>query len=200
MSRRAAVTLLVLLVGGIAVAAGYIYYRTHRGAVSRSETAFTQTTQTPVPAGPTPLPDYFESPGLVSRRAEPLRLYVAVASQVPLNQKNSAEPQVAGPKLTSVPIVVVLENDTYQKVNFDSALAPTGEDLFTLAVTREGANGEAVFNHHEPRAELIGWEPAERKTFTVAWPTADITPGTYIVTVTPAFSKQEPLKIRTTLK
>jgi hypothetical protein len=205
MSRRAAVTLIVLLVTGIAAAAGYIYYRSHPRAVSRSETGSTQTTQPSVPGGPTPLPDYFESPGLVSRRTEPLRLYVAVAREIPLNQiplsqQNSADPPAAGQPLTSVPIVVVLENDTYKKVNFDSALAPAGEDLFTLAVTRDGANGEEVFSYREERAGLSGWEPAERKTFTVAWPTAGTGPGTYTVTVTPAFGKQEPLQIHTTLR
>lgn len=199
MSRRAAVTLIVLLVAAIAAAAGYIYYRSHPRIVSGPATETTQTIQASVPGGPTPLPEFFESPGLVSRRAEPLRLYVAVARAIALQQE-PGDPQAAGQKLTSVPMVVVLENDTYQKVNFDSALAPAGEDLFTLVVTREGANSAEVFNYREPRAGLSGWEPAERKTFTVSWPTAATGPGTYMVTVTPAFGKQEPLKIRTTLK
>ncbi|MDX6612967.1 MAG: hypothetical protein QOD75_2153 [Blastocatellia bacterium] len=200
MSRRAAVTLIVLLVAALAAMAGYIYYRSHPGTVSGPATLTNQTIQPSVPGGPTPLPEFFESPGLVSRRAEPLRLYVAVARGIALNQQDPGDPQAAGQKLTSIPIVVVLENDTYQKVNFDSALAPAGEDLFTLVVTREGANGAEVFTYREPRGELTGWEPAERKTFTVSWPTAATGPGTYLVTVTPAFGKQDPLKIRTTLK
>jgi len=200
MSRRAGVTLVVLLVAAIAATAGYIYYRAHRGTVSGTATEITQTRQPSVPGGPTPLPEFFESPGLVSRRAEPLRLYVAVARTISLAQPDPDKFQVTAQKLTSVPIVVVLENDTYQKVNFDSALAPAGPDLFTLVVTREGANSAEVFTYREPRADLSGWEPAERKTFTVSWPTLATGPGTYLVTVTPAFGKQDPLKIRTTLK
>jgi hypothetical protein len=199
MSRRGAVTLILLLVGGIATAAGVIFYRSHYGSSSPPKPI--QTSQsTPLPGGPTPLPDSFESPGLVSRRAEPLRLYVAVAREIPLSKQNSADPQSSGQTLTSVPIVVVLENDTYKKVNFDSELAPAGEDLFTLAVRRVGPNAEEVFTYREPRAELSGWQPAERKTFTVSWPAAQLTPGDYVVSVTPAFGKQEKVQIHTTLR
>ena len=200
MSRRAAVTLIVLLFAGIAAAAGYIYYRSHRQTVSAPVTETTQIMQPTVHRGPTPLPEFFESPGLVSRRAEPLRLYVAVAREISLSQLNPGSPQESGQRLTRVPIVVVLENDTYQKVDFDSALAPTGQNLFTLAINREGPNSEEVFNYRELRAELSGWEPAERKSFTVSWPIVAASPGNYLVTVTPAFGKQEPLKIHTTLR
>ncbi|MEO8435852.1 MAG: hypothetical protein ABI596_13210 [Pyrinomonadaceae bacterium] len=200
MSRRAALTLLVVLVAGIAAAAGFVYYRSQPGTISTSAPGPNQLPPSPVPGGPTPLPNFFESPGLVSRRAEPLRLYVAVAREISLRKQDSADPQSPGKTLASVPIVVVLENDTYKKVDFDSELAPAGEDLFTLAVIRDGSNAEEVFAYREPRAGLSGWQPAERKTFTVSWPTSGAAAGNYLVSVKPVFGKQETLQIRTTLR
>jgi hypothetical protein len=200
MSRRGTVTLILLLVVGIAAAGAYIYYRPHPGYFVQTELKSNQRPLPPAAGGPTPLPEFFESPGLVSRRAEPLRLYVAVAREIPLSNQDSADPQSSGQTLTSVPIVVVLENDTYKKLNFDSELAPAGEDLFTLAIRRDGPSAEEVFTYREPRAELSGWQPAERKTFTVSWPTAGAGPGDYLVSVTPAFGKQATLQIRTTLR
>ena len=200
MSRRAALTLLVVLVAGIAAAAVFIYYRSHRGEIFTSGEKPTPLPVSTVPGGPTPLPDYFESPGLVSRRAAPLRLYVAVASEIPLQKRVSGNTQAPGEILASVPILVVLENDTYKKVNFDSELAPAGEDLFTLAITPVDPGAQEIFTYTEPRAELSEWQPAERKTFTVSWPTSGVAPGTYLVSVKPVFGKQETLRIRTTLR
>ena len=125
MNRRAAVTVAVVLVACLAAAGGFFIYRSRSGTVSTSELSSTKTPQTPTPAGPTPLPDFFESPGLVCRRTEPLRLYVALAREISLHKPDAGGAQFPGQTLARVPIVVVLENDTYKKLNFGSDLALT---------------------------------------------------------------------------
>ncbi|MBC8029773.1 MAG: hypothetical protein H7Z16_06650 [Pyrinomonadaceae bacterium] len=196
MSRRTAVV--VLLVGGLAAAGGFIFYRSRAVTVAPPVEVSTQPTEV-LPGGPTPLPDSFESPGLVSRREGPLRIYVALPREISLSRhgENSGQQDQT---LASVPIVVVLENDTYKKVDAAGDLSLTGDALFTLTITRDAPDGPEVFSHSEPRAEVSTWQPAERKTFTASWPAASISPGAYLVSVRPAFGTRQTLQIRTSIR
>ncbi len=196
MSRRAAVV--VVLIGGLATVGGFIIYRSRSTTVKPPEQIYTQPVSV-APGGPTPLPDSFESPGLVSRRDGPLRIYVAVPREVALSKRDGEDTSQPEQTLQSVPIVVVIENDSYKKLDAAADLS-VGEELFTLIITRDGPQGVEVFSHREPRAEVSAWQPAERKTFTVSWPSASLSPGEYLVSVRPAFGTKETVRIRTTIR
>jgi hypothetical protein len=201
-SRKRAVAAVTLLVAAAGVVAFYRMRRPTTTVTDGGGGVVTPqlTPPPPKPSGPTPLPDTFESPGLVSRRDGPLRLYVAAASEVPI-KKDSAQ---AGPgaALSYVPILVVLENDTYDRVDTAGDLSLTGDKLFTVGVSRAGSNGEReeVFSYSEPSTDVGGWGPAERKSFRVSWPAANAAPGDYLISVTPAYGKREKVELHTTLK
>ena len=198
MSRRTA--LVVSLIGVLAGVGAFIFYRS-RTVVTLPEAITTQAAPTaPVSSGPTPLPDSFISPGLVSRRDGHLRIYVAAPPEISLS-KDVAEGSGQTPqRLASIPIAVVLENDTYKKVDAANDLALSGDALFTLTISREGPDGGEVFSYSEPQAELNEWQPAERKTFTATWPATSLIPGVYLISLRPSFGAQETVQIRTTVR
>jgi len=192
----AALVALLVVAGAVA-----IYRRRPTGPPAQISLAADSPTP-PKRSGPTPLPDFFESPGLVSRRTGPLRLYVTVKSEVTIRKTDAkgATNSAGNDILARVPILVVFENDSYQKLDAGRDLALTGADLFTVEILREGTSRQEVFSYREPISDLTGWEPAERKTFTVSWPTIGVAPGDYVISVKPAFGKQEKLEIHTILK
>lgn len=197
MSRPA--RLIAILSAGLLIAAGLVYWRSRALVVKPPGGGDPAQSASLVAGGPTPLPDFFESPGLVSRKDGPVRMYLTIAPDIALSKRASGAPLAPDQVLTNVPILVVLENDTYQTLDAANDLQLTGGDLFTLAITGAGTDPEAVFSYSEAQAELSGWRPAERKTFTVLWPTTTTAPGTYLISVRPAFGKQETLQIHTTL-
>lgn len=198
MSRRKA--LVVLLIGGLVAAGTFIFYRLRPVVVAPLEHLSIQPTAAVVPGGPTPLPDSFEAAGLVSRRNGPLRIYVAVPREISLSRSSGAQSGQAEQTLASVPIAVVIENDSYKKVDTSGDLSLSGDALFTLTINRDGPDGPEVFNHREPQADLTAWQPAERKTFTVSWPATSISPGDYVISLSPAFGTQPAVQIRTTIR
>lgn len=195
MSRRTGVVLLLI---SVAVAAGgFVLYRSRTVVVTQPQAIFAQVTAT-APGGPTPLPDSFESAGLVMHRDGALRIYVAVPREIILVSQAGGGPGQPG-KLASIPISVILENDTYRKLDAIGDLSLTDE-LFTLTIIRDGSDGREIFSHRELRSGLSGWQPAERKTFKVSWPAATVGPGVFVVSVRPAYGKQTQVQIRTSLK
>ncbi len=197
MNRRTATV--VLLIAVLAAVGGFIFYR-YRSVVVVVQPTESATEPVPIaPGGPTPLPDSFESAGLVSRRYGSLRIYLAVPREISLTRNDREGSGQTSKTLASIPIAVVIENDTYKKA--DLAADPSGDDLFTLTVSREGEEGAEVFSHREPRApESSEWRPAERKTFTVSWPATNINPGVYSISLRPAFGTQETVQIRTAIR
>jgi hypothetical protein len=195
----------------LAVAAGVAFYSWRRGpsGVTTPPTnadVAAATTPGVVIVDATPLPAAFESPGLVSRRLGPLRLYVSVAPEVALTKTadlgkmgtgNVGGSQPEGERLASVPIRVVLENDSYREVDARRDLSLDGEELFQVSVS--GADSGVVFSESRSAEETV-WEPAERKTFDVAWRPGGAPPGEYVVAVKLAFGGPGEVKIRTRLK
>lgn len=142
--------------------------------------------------GPTPLPEYFEAPDLASRRIGPLRLYVVVENQIPIQKGQE--------KLDRIPIRIALENETYRKLDLLQDIAP-GNELFKVTVVRgEDGSQEEVFTSQQPASEISGWEPAERKTFIIDWPIKEPIPGSYLISVTPGFGSRDTVRIRTVFK
>ena len=196
MRRRAAAGLCCLL---ILTAGGALYYfRSRPPSTERATVAPPPGADTPAPAASvvkeTPLPDSLEQPGLVSRRFGPMRLYVSVAPEVALRRAPDA---ADGATLESVPILIVLENDSYREVDARRDLALTGDELFSVSVT-DPARGE-LFRDRETSADFV-WKPAERRSFTFHWRPADVAPGEYVITVKLAFGDLGETQIRTRLK
>jgi hypothetical protein len=140
--------------------------------------------------GPTPLPDYVEAPNLVSQRIGRLRLYVAVPNEIALYQAGSNLP------LATVPIRVVLENETYKELDATKDFAG---GLFVVTVTREDGAAQ-IFNSEQTSEGLTHWGPAERKSFVLEWPIQDAVAGHYVISVTPGFGERTPVRIRTVFK
>jgi len=193
MTRRYLLSGAVILVVSVI---GFTVYRSRRPVV------------TPVPStsnnvekklpGPAKLPDYFERPSVVSKRLGSIRLYVAVTSEIPVEKTDAQSGSVT--LLDRVPIRVVLENETYRALTLNEAVNAS-ENLFDVSVSKlESSASREVFIAHQSSSEVIGWEPAERKTFTIDWPLAEPMRGSYVVAVTPGFGDRSTVQIRTTLK
>ena len=181
---------------------------------------------TPVPAsydrGPA-LPPVLRQPGLVSQCFGPLRVYLAVTPEVTLEGKandevrspyfgnpNSAFPTsytVVKPatrewtvRAESLPILVVLENDTYRPLRLEQ-LNWSGENLCTVRVVRRQDSGdEEVYTQDVPLPARGDWWSAERRSVEVNWPLRDATPGDYQVSVKLPCKEQPVVEIATRLQ
>lgn len=139
------------------------------------------------------LPDYLEKPGLASRKFGSLRVYVAVEREIEAKKNNQY--------LGSVPIMVILENDSYKRLDPSNDLGLTGNVLFNVRVTSERQGKKLVaLNQPQYRTELSGWEPAERKKFIVNWPISPKTSGDFTITVELAFGSRYKVETHTRIK
>jgi len=169
------------------------------------------------------LPPVLQQPGLVSRCFGPLRVYLAVAPEVTLETKandevrspvfgnpNSAFPTssvVVKPatrewsvRAESLPILIVLENDTYQPLRLEQ-LNWSGKDLYTVRVVRRQDSGdEEVYTQDVPLPERGDWWSAERRCVEVNWPLRDAPPGDYRVFVKLSFGEHPTVEIATHLQ
>jgi len=169
------------------------------------------------------LPPVLQQPGLVSQCFGPLRVYLAVAPEVTLERKandevrspvfgnrNSAVPSsevVVKPatrewsvRAESLPILVVLENDTYQSLRPEQ-LNWSGEDLCVVRVVRrQEGGGEEVYTQKVPLPERGEWWSAERRSVEVNWPLRDAGPGDYRVSVQLPFGEHPVVEIATHLQ
>ncbi len=171
--------MILVLVGIVAVA---LAVRSRRAADSTAATA-----AAPVLVRPDigrPLPPSFDRPGVVSRQIGLMRVYLAVV------------PEVTGADPANVPILLVLENDTYQPLA-GTALGWLGGQLAAVTVFRVGAGGrdEEVFQTDLPLPTRADWLSAERRNFTVDWPLRTGAPGHYRITVQLALPDQPTLEI-----
>lgn len=194
-------SVLAVLIALVASAGGVAFYYSRQSTPPPSTSPSTAGGQ----AGPasraaaareTPLPDSLEKPGLVSRRFDPMRLYVSVAPEIALRRTSGGADSSKDETLDIVPVLIVLENDSYQEVDARRDLKLGGEELFNVSVTHSALG--IVFRHKEPAADTV-WGPAERKTFKVPWP-ADSLPGECVISVQLAFGGSEEVQIRTRLK
>ena len=194
MSRRLLAVLAVLAVSAAAAALYYARRPTLTGAQRQADGASSGQTVTSsglVVVDATPLPATFEKPGLVSRRFGVMRVYVSAAPEIPIRSGTQGAP------LAIVPILVVLENDSYRELDARSDLGLDGSALFSVEVRDPSA--AVVFRESRPVQDVV-WGPAERKTFDVRWPPSPPTPGQYVISVKPAFGNAGELQLRTRLK
>ncbi|MCA1632719.1 MAG: hypothetical protein LC802_03120 [Acidobacteria bacterium] len=193
----AALIALVVLAGGAA-----FYYFRHRTQqpLARPLAGREQDIQSSRVAAvrETPLPNLLQQPGLVSRRFAPMRLYVSVAPEIAIKRTDGGADSSKDEILDIVPILIVLENDSYQEVDARRDLKLEGEELFNVFVTHSASG--IVFRHSEPAVETV-WGPAERKTFKVPWqPTIESLPGECVISMRLAFGGSDEVQIRTRLK
>ena len=122
-----------------------------------------------------PLPLTFNHDGIAGQRIGPLRIYLAVPPEVQLEQRARA---------ATVPILIVLENDTYQPLSSDN-LDWRGPNLFSVRVVRlgEGQN-EEVYRTEVPVPNggfrLLS---TERRSITINWPLENVAAGDYKVSI-----------------
>ena len=179
--------MIFVLVGVIVVA---LAVRARRA----TDSAAAAVAATPVPALPDigrPLPPSFDRPGVVSRQIGLLRVYLAVVPEI-VREKAPQMPLITD----TVPILLVLENDTYQPLA-GTALGWLGGQLAAVTVYRVGAGGrdEEVFQTDLPLPARADWLSAERRNFTVDWPLPAGTSGHYRITVQLALPDQPTLEI-----
>ena len=181
--------ILIVLVSLFAVA---LAVRSRRAADSAAASAATVPAITAPDIG-RPLPPSFDRPGVVSRQIGLMRVYLSVVPEVTV--ETVFEGAATG---TTVPILLVLENDTYQPLA-GSAIGWLGGQLGTLSVFRVGVGGrdEEVFQAEVSLPARADWLSAERRNFTVDWPLRAGAPGHYRVTVQLAFPDQPMLEIAT---
>ncbi len=175
--------MILVLVGLIAVA---LAVRSRRAADSAAVTA-----AAPVPAQldiGRSLPPSFDQPGVVSRQIGLMRIYLAVVPEI--TRETGSETGAI------VPILLVLENDTYQPLA-GAGLGWLGGQLAAVTVLRVGAGGrdEEVFQTDLPLPARADWLSAERRNFTVDWPLRTGAPGLYRITVQLALPDQPTLEI-----
>ncbi len=153
------------------------------------------------------LPLAVDRPGLSGRRVGPLRIHLTVPPEVQLETRTSDEVrspvfdinksafpvswQIVKPatrewtvRVATVPILVVLENDSYQPLGGDT-LGWRGPHLCSVRVERLGEGGsEEVFRKDVPIPEggfrLL---PAERRSVGIDWPLDNVSTGSYKVIV-----------------
>ena len=164
--RRLTIIGCLVLAFGVLVTA-VILSRRNKIQSSRAEQSSPGAGAEPVPAparalDPPPLPDSFERPGLASRRLGRMRVYLSVQPEVSLRDPN-------GRLLERIPILIVLENDTYEKQSWPPEKLNPGEFLFSLSVNRVPNQPKPAFTHNQPAGEQKPWEPAERRSFTIPW-------------------------------
>jgi hypothetical protein len=139
----------------------------------------------------TPLPASYEKPGLASRRFGVLRVYVSAEPEI------SIKSTTQGGTLDAVPLLVVLENDSYRELDARRDLGFEGAELFNVEI--RDPSGTAVFRDSRP-AEDVVWGPAERKSFNLRWNPAAPAPGQYVISLKLAFGDAGEVQLRTRLK
>lgn len=170
----------------------------------------------------TRLQDDIREPGVAGRRLGPLRAYLAVPHEVRL--ENTASDAVTSPvfgpgsafpvawdvvkpatrewtvRAARVPILVVLENDTYLPVGI-SQLGWKGPNLCTVRVERmEAEPCEEVYRMDVPLpSSAFLLSPAQRRNVTVHWPLEAVAAGEYRVSVQLPFGGQPVVETRTRL-
>ena len=193
MSRRFVATVAIV---AVAAAGGALYYARRPAATGTQGETGAATGQTVTSSGliivdATPLPATFAQPGLVSQRFGVMRVYVSAAPEIPLRSATQ------GGTLDLVPILVVLENDSYRELDARRDLGLDGAELFSLEIRDPSA--AIVFRDTKP-AEDVVWGPAERKTFNLSWPPLSPAPGQYVISLKPAFDDAGEVQLRTRLK
>lgn len=192
MSRR---TIAALAVVALAAAGATFYYLRHPAPAETVRRDDGETTATPeggvVIVDATPLPDAFQSNGLASRRFGVMRVYVSAAPEIALRSESGDG------VLQTVPVLVVLENDSYRALDARRDLGLVGPRLFEVEI--RGPSSEVVFRDYVP-AENTVWEPAERKSFELRWRPESPAPGGYVISVKPAFGGAGDVQLRTRLK
>ncbi len=126
---------------------------------------------------PPRLPDMIDQESLVGRRVGPMRFYLAVQNETPL-KKNDGQP------LEKVPILVVIENDTYQTQNWPEGASKSEDELFSVTVWSESDQKPPTsFTYHQKVGEANTWAPSERRSFTVPWYVHSPLAGWYLISV-----------------
>lgn len=187
---------LLAALAALAVVGAAVYYARRPTGTNTQSQADEAVGQTVTPSGliivdATPLPAAFEKAGLVSRRFGAMRVYVSAAPEIAI--RDAAK----GGTLDLVPILVVLENDSYRELDARRDLGLDGAELFSVEV--RDPSGSVVFRDTRP-AEDVVWGPAERKTFKLSWPPLANAPGQYVIVLKPAFGKAGEVQLRTRLK
>lgn len=193
MSRRFVAT---LATAAVVAAGGALYYARRPAGTGTQGQTDGATGQTVTSSGliivdATPLPATFEKPGLVSHRSGVMRVYVSVAPEIPIRSATQ------GGALDFVPILVVLENDSYREVDARRDLKLDGAELFSIEIRDPSA--AIVFRDTQP-AEDVVWGPAERKSFNLRWLPSSSVLGQYVISVKPAFDGAGEMQLRTHLK
>lgn len=139
-----------------------------------------------------PLAPSFDQPGVAGRQTGLLRIYVSVTPEAALESSESG----AARRLASVPILITLENDTYQPLA-GAALGWLGAQLCSVRVMRASTDARdvEVFQMDLPLPARADWLSAERRSFTVDWPVREATPGTYRIAVQLALPDQALVEI-----
>lgn len=189
----------IAALAALAVAAsGAAIYYVRRPAPQQTQPTAGGGPATPAPTvviiDATPLPATFESKGLASRRFGVMRVYVTAAPEIALKGDSKSPP---GATLSSVPILVVLENDSYREVDAKRDLGLRGDKLFSVGI--KGPLLEEVFRESRPAEDLL-WGPAERKSFELDWHPVSPTPGEYTISVKPSFGDAGEVQLRIRLK
>lgn len=174
---------LIIAIASLALAlivAGVLLERRSRPGAAvpayvKGEAAPGRTRQPRIP-DPPPLPDNLQQPGLATKKLGPMRVYLTVQSEVSLRDNN-------GRSIERLPILIVLENDTYEKQSWPPQISKPDELLFSLSVSKAASQfPKPVFTHNEPAGEQKAWEPAERRAFTIPWHVRDAHVGdTYVI-------------------
>jgi len=143
-----------------------------------------------------PLAPAFDQPGVAGRQTGLLRIYIAVTPEAALGTAEVG----AARRLASLPILITLENDTYQPLA-GHAIGWLGAQLCSVRVTRasENARDVEVFQTDLPLPARADWLSAERRSFTVDWPVRDATPGSYRISVQLALPDQPLVEVGTRL-
>ncbi len=143
-----------------------------------------------------PLAPAFDRPGVAARQTGLLRIYVSVTPEVVFDSTQDAMPR----QLASVPILITLENDTYQPLA-GRTIGWLGTQLCSVRVTRtsDAARDIEVFQTDLPLPARADWLSAERRSFTVDWPVRDAAPGAYRISVQLALPDQPLVEIGTRL-
>ncbi len=181
--------IIVVLAGVVAVA---LAVRSRRAADSASTFASTALATAKPDIG-RPLPPSFDQPGVVSRQIGLMRVYLAVAPEI-----TAEAPLKTGMPAATEPILLVLENDTYQPLA-GAAIGWLGAQVGSVTVTHLADGGQATdeFQAEIPLPARADWLSAERRSFTVDWPLRAVAPGRYRITVQLALPDQPALEIAT---
>ncbi len=143
-----------------------------------------------------PLASSFDRPGVAGRQTGLLRIDVAVTPEAALGTTEGG----AARRLATVPVLVTIENDTYQPLA-GSTIGWLGAQMCSVRVTRtsDDARDVEVFQADLPLPARADWLSAERRSFTVDWPVRDAPPGTYRISVQLALPDQPLVEIATRL-